>query len=53
MSDAVEVSWVSLQYNEWAGMIYERARRGSPARKKIAIVAVARAAADLLLGDAP
>jgi transposase len=38
----VEVSWVSLRYNEWARTIYERARRGSPARKKIAIVAVAR-----------
>jgi len=38
----VEVSWVSLQYNDWARAVYERARRGSPARKKIAIVAVAR-----------
>lgn len=38
----VEVSWVSLQYNGWARAIYERVRRGSPARKKIAIVAVAR-----------
>lgn len=38
----VEVSWVSLRYNDWARMIYERARRGSPVRKKIAIVAVAR-----------
>lgn len=38
----VEVSWVSLRYNDWARMVYERARRGSPARKKIAIVAVAR-----------
>jgi transposase len=38
----VEVSWVSLRYNDWARAIYERARRGSPARKKIAIVAVAR-----------
>jgi transposase len=38
----VEVSWVSLRYNEWTRSVYERARRGSPARKKIAIVAVAR-----------
>jgi transposase len=38
----VEVSWVSLQYNDWARGVYERARRGSPVRKKIAIVAVAR-----------
>ena len=38
----VEVSWVSLRYNDWARTIYERARRGSPVRKKIAIVAVAR-----------
>lgn len=38
----VEVSWVSLRYNDWARVVYERARRGSPARKKIAIVAVAR-----------
>ena len=38
----VEVSWVSLRYNSWARTIYERVRRGSPARKKIAIIAVAR-----------
>ncbi|MCA9027434.1 MAG: IS110 family transposase [Planctomycetaceae bacterium] len=38
----VEVSWVSLRYNAWARTIYERVRRGSPARKKIAIIAVAR-----------
>jgi transposase len=38
----VEVSWVSLRYNDWARAVYERTRRGSPARKKIAIVAVAR-----------
>lgn len=38
----VEVNWVSLRYNEWARSVYERARRGSPNRKKIAIVAVAR-----------
>jgi transposase len=38
----VEVSWLGLRYNPWMRAIYERARRGSPARKKIAIVAVAR-----------
>ncbi|WP_166832054.1 IS110 family RNA-guided transposase [Thalassoroseus pseudoceratinae] len=38
----VEVSWVSLRYNSWARQIYERVRRGSAGRKKIAIVAVAR-----------
>ncbi len=38
----VEVSWVSLRYNGWARSVYERTRRGSPTRKKIAIVAVAR-----------
>lgn len=38
----VEVSWVGLRYNAWMQSVYERVRRGSPARKKIAIVAVAR-----------
>jgi transposase len=38
----VEVSWVSLRYNDWARAVYERVRRGSSVRKKIAIVAVAR-----------
>lgn len=38
----VEVSWVSLRYNDWVRTIYDRARRRSPSRKKIAIVAVAR-----------
>lgn len=38
----VEVSWVGLQYNTWIRSVYEQVRRGSPARKKIAIVAVAR-----------
>jgi transposase len=38
----VEVSWVGLQYNPWMRSVYEQVRRGSPARKKIAIVAVAR-----------
>jgi transposase len=38
----VEVSWLGLQYNPWMRELYERVQRGSPARKKIAIVAVAR-----------
>ena len=38
----VEVSWVGLQYNPWMRAVYERVRRGSAARKRIAIVAVAR-----------
>jgi transposase len=38
----VEVSWVGLQYNPWMRAVYEQVRRGSPTRKKIAIVAVAR-----------
>ena len=38
----VEVSWVGLRYNPWMRSVYEAVRRGSPARKKIAIVAVAR-----------
>lgn len=38
----VEVSWVGLRYNSWMRAVYERARRGSKTRKKIAIVAVAR-----------
>jgi transposase len=38
----VEVSWLGLQYNPWIRELYERVQRGSPARKKIAIVAVAR-----------
>jgi transposase len=38
----VEVAWVGLRYNPWMKVMYERALRGSPARKKIAIVAVAR-----------
>lgn len=38
----VEVSWMMLRYNAWAREIYARVHRGSPARKKIAIVAVAR-----------
>ena len=38
----IQVSWVGLKYNPWMRGIYERARRGSKSRKKIAIVAVAR-----------
>ena len=38
----VEVSWVGLRYNSWMRSIYERTRRNSRTRKKIAIVAVAR-----------
>ena len=38
----VEVSWVGLQHNPWMRAVYEQVRRGSPTRKKIAIVAVAR-----------
>lgn len=38
----VEVAWIGLQYNTWMRQVYENVRRGSPARKKTAIVAVAR-----------
>lgn len=38
----IQVSWLGLRYNPWMRGIYERARRGSKSRKKIAIVAVAR-----------
>jgi len=38
----VEVSWIGLRYNPWFRETYERVRRASPTRKKIAIVAVAR-----------
>jgi transposase len=38
----VEISWSGLRYNPWMRSVYERVRRGSKARKKIAIVAVAR-----------
>lgn len=38
----VEVAWVGLRYNPWMRRVYEAARRGSAARKKTAIVAVAR-----------
>lgn len=38
----VEVSWLALRYNPMLRVVYERICRGSPSRKKIAIVAVAR-----------
>lgn len=38
----VEVSWLGRRHNPWMKSVYERALRGSPSRKKIAIVAVAR-----------
>jgi transposase len=38
----VEVAWLGLRYNPWMRDLYQRVHRGSPARKKIAIVAVAR-----------
>lgn len=38
----IEISWSGLRYNSWMRAVYERVRRGSKTRKKIAIVAVAR-----------
>ena len=38
----VEVAWIGLRYNTWMRGVYESVRRGSKARKKTAIVAVAR-----------
>jgi transposase len=38
----VEVAWMGLRFNPWMRVIYERALRGSPGRKKIALIAVAR-----------
>lgn len=38
----VEVSWVGMRYNPWMRRTYERLMRDSKARKKIAIVALAR-----------
>jgi transposase len=37
-----EVAWLGLRWNPWMREVYERVRRGSNARKKIAIIAVAR-----------
>lgn len=38
----VEVCWLGLRHNPWIRAAYERIRRGSKTRAKIAIVAVAR-----------
>ena len=38
----VQVAWIGHRYNPWVRDVYERVRRGSDARKKIAIIAVAR-----------
>lgn len=38
----VEVAWLSLRWNERLRTIYQRVHRGSRARRKVAIVAVAR-----------
>ena len=38
----VEASWAGLRYNSWMREIYQRVKRGSQARRKIAIIAVAR-----------
>lgn len=38
----VEVSWLGIRYNPWVREVYERVRRGSDSRKKIAIIAAAR-----------
>lgn len=38
----VEVCWLGLRHNPWIRATYERIRRGSKTRAKIAIVAVAR-----------
>lgn len=38
----VEVSWLGQRHNEWMRDVFQRVCRGSKARRKIAIVAVAR-----------
>jgi len=38
----VEVGWLTLRYNPHLAAFYHRVRRGSPGRRKIAVVAVAR-----------
>lgn len=48
----VEIGWIGLRYNPWMRDVYERVRRGSPVRKKQAIVAVARRFDCEVLGDA-
>lgn len=38
----VEVAWLGRRWNPWMKGVYEKALKGSPSRKKIAIVALAR-----------
>lgn len=38
----VEASWAGLRYNSWMRETYQRVKRGSKSRRKIAIIAVAR-----------
>jgi transposase len=38
----VEVSWLGLLHNPWVRNIYQRTRKGSVARNKLAIITVAR-----------
>lgn len=38
----VEACWLGMRWNPWMRQTYERIRRGSPSRKKIAITALAR-----------
>jgi transposase len=38
----VQICWTSLRSNEWCRATYKRLLRGSPSRKKIAIVGLAR-----------
>lgn len=38
----IEASWAGLRYNPWMRELYQRVKRGSQARRKIAIIAVAR-----------
>jgi transposase len=38
----IEISWIGVRRKTWMYQVYEQVRRGSPKRKKIAIVAVAR-----------
>lgn len=53
----VEASWAGLRYNPWMREVYQRVKRGSKARRKIAIVAVSRRLAvrcwAMLRDDAP
>ncbi len=38
----IEVAWIGQRYNPWMRETFERICGGSPARRKIAVVAVAR-----------